>query len=173
MADHNAGTFNVDGGIHQVPLPTGVGRLFLCGKHHVAPDPDAVMRATGADLVVCLVERSELAGRYDDYVSWLRASEGTFSQWWPIPDLSYPDDDHDTIARLRALASRTMHGDTLIVHCGAGIGRAGTTAVGLLMLLGMEGDRAATHVRAHRPHAGPEAGAQREFVERLRVALHH
>lgn len=172
MADHTTGTFNIDGGIHQVPLPTGGGRLFLCGKHHVAPDPETAIRAVGADLVVCLVERSELADRYDHYVSWLGASEGTASQWWPIPDLSYPSDDEATLARLRTLAERLQRGDTIVVHCGAGVGRAGTTAVGILVLLGMGCDAALSHVRAHRPHAGPEAGPQREFVERLCASRH-
>ncbi|MEX0848055.1 MAG: protein-tyrosine phosphatase family protein, partial [Ilumatobacteraceae bacterium] len=50
------------------------------------------------------------------------------------------------------------------VHCAAGIGRAGTTAVALLVLLGMTVDDALQHVRAHRPMAGPEVGSQLQFV---------
>ena len=49
-------------------------------------------------------------------------------------------------------------GDGLLVHCGAGIGRAGTVAVALLVDMGVPLEDALAHVAAHRPMAGPEAG---------------
>ena len=30
--------FNTNGGIHEIPLPTATGRLFLCGKHYIGPN---------------------------------------------------------------------------------------------------------------------------------------
>jgi len=46
---------NLDGGIHEIPLPPPArGRLWLCGKHAIGPDPDALMARVGADTVVCL-----------------------------------------------------------------------------------------------------------------------
>jgi protein-tyrosine phosphatase len=57
------------------------------------------------------------------------------------------------------------------VHCAAGIGRAGTTAVALLMLLGVEIDDALATVRANRPMAGPEVGAQLDLITELAETL--
>ena len=54
------------------PLPDDVpGALWLCGKHHIAEDVDAVVERTGATTVVCLTRRNELAERYPRYVTWL------------------------------------------------------------------------------------------------------
>ena len=55
----------------------------------------------------------------------------------------------------------------MLVHCAAGIGRAGTTATAILMILGMDEEEATHHVRLHRPMAGPEAGTQRNFITDL------
>jgi polar amino acid transport system substrate-binding protein len=60
---------NTTGGIHEIPLGPPIttaspsGRLWLCGKHHIGPDPEAVLVSTGAEHVVCLVHPEELAGR--------------------------------------------------------------------------------------------------------------
>lgn len=155
--------FNTTGGIHEVPVDAAPGRLWLCGKHVIAPAPDSLLAMLGASTVVCLTRRHELDHRYPGYVRWLEAAPASRAVWFPVHDLSAPEVDRalpvldDLVARLRA-------GDGLIVHCAAGIGRAGTTAVALLVLLGMPLDDALAHVRAHRPMAGPEAGSQLEFV---------
>ncbi len=45
----------LDGGIDEIPLPaTASGRLWLCGKHAIGPDPEGLMARVGADGVVCL-----------------------------------------------------------------------------------------------------------------------
>lgn len=162
--------FNVDGGIHEIPLPPPVrGRLWLCGKHAIAPQPDRVIGSLGADTVVCLTERHELVDRYPTYVAWLERADDRTAVWFPVHDLHAPPLERarpflaDLLARLRL-------GDGLVVHCGAGIGRAGTTAAALLVLLGSSVDDALDHVRAHRPMAGPEVGGQLELVRTLAAA---
>jgi protein-tyrosine phosphatase len=157
-------SWNTDGGIHEVPLPAGCsGRLWLCGKHAVAPHPDAVLQRTGAAAVVCLTEDHELTDRYPDYVGWLRAHDGGQAEWFPIHDLGAPELPV-ALPFLRGLARRLDAGEGLVVHCGAGIGRAGTIAIAVLVLLGESLDEASQHVRSHRPMAGPEAGRQLEFL---------
>lgn len=176
-----------DGGIDRIPLPDGVpGELWLCGKHHIAADVDAVVERAGATTVVCLTRREELDDRYPRYVEWLDrraidtcqpvagASAGgpasCAAVWFPIHDLSAPTLD---LYRpfLDDLAWRLRHGERLIVHCAAGIGRAGTTAVALLLLLGADVDTAMATVRAHRPMAGPEVGTQLDLVLDLAATL--
>ena len=159
--------WNTDGGIHRIPLPDpATGSLWLCGKHHIAPDVQRVLDATGADTVVCLTEPGELDARWPDYVRWLRANEGGAAIWHPVHDLGAPQYD-SAVALYRDIASRLDAGSGVVVHCAAGIGRAGTTAIAVLMLLGMPLDEARVHVRAHRPMAGPEAGAQLALLQRL------
>ena len=156
---------SIDGGIDEIPLPAGVdGRLWLCGKHVIGPDPDGVVARVDATSVVCLTQRHELSDRFPDYVAWLDREVGSRAVWHPIHDLSVPA--HGAFADLVAdVATRLRAGERVIVHCAAGIGRAGTLAVGVMIHLGMERSDALQHVAAHRPMAGPEVGAQAALIE--------
>lgn len=156
-----------DGGLDLVRLPASVpGRLWLCGKHAIGPDHLALIDEVGGTAtVVCLTERHELAGRYPAYVTWLDEPDSP-TVWFPIHDLHAPPVDAMT-ALVDDLVARLRDGATLIVHCAAGKGRAGTTAVCILLELGSSLDDALAHVAASRPGAGPEVGAQRDLVERL------
>ena len=164
-------SFSVGRDIDRIPLPTHAahGALWLCGKHAIGPDPDELVERVGADTVVCLVESHEIRARYPDYCDWLRRHEGTRAHWRPIPDLgALPDPAMaGLVDDVVALITTGRH---LIVHCGAGIGRAGTIACGVLIRLGMGLDDALGHVRSHRRLAGPEAGAQQQFLEHLAQA---
>lgn len=153
-----------DGGIDEIPLPgpAAAGRLWLCGKHAIGPDVEGLLARVGADGVVCLTERDELIHRYPEYVAWLDRDERAL--WRPVHDLSAPP--------LAAFTEVVEHvhagmcaGRSLVVHCGAGIGRAGTLAVGVALRDGMPLDRALAHVAAHRPMAGPEVGEQQHLVD--------
>jgi hypothetical protein len=158
---------NLDGGIHEIPLPPPAnGRLWLCGKHAIGPDPEALLDRVGADAVLCLTREPELADRYPGYVGWLRAQPPTRVRWYPIHDLHAPEFDEFT-PLLDELVDRVVAGERLVVHCAAGIGRSGTVAVAMLVALGVRLDDALDHVRRHRPAAGPEVGAQLDLVRRL------
>jgi protein-tyrosine phosphatase len=152
------------GGADRIPLPVDTGGLWLCGKHFVGPDVEGALRHTGATVVVCLNEAAELEDRYPDYVAWLRSDPRAV--WHPVPDLHAPSHD-EAVALLAELRAHLEAGETLLVHCGAGIGRAGTVAAALLMTLGVPSDDALATVAAHRSMAGPEAGAQRDLLAAL------
>jgi protein-tyrosine phosphatase len=164
---------SVDGGIDEIPLSDlhGVsGRMWLCGKHVVGPDPEAALDRVGATTIVCLNLRHELEDRYPLYVAWLEAHAPVQAIWFPTPDLSMrPLGEARPI--LDNLAERLRNGERMIVHCAAGIGRSGTTAVALLMLLGSTRLEALAVVAQHRPMAGPEAGQQRMFINDLAASL--
>lgn len=160
-----------DGGVDRIPLPPDVpGRLWLCGKHAIGPDHRTlVAEVGGAATIVCLTERHELADRYPAYVAWLDDPAST-SRWFPIHDLHAPD--VDTMQRfVDELVELLRAGETLVVHCAAGKGRAGTTAVCVLLELGLPLDAALERVAAARPGAGPEVGVQRDLVHRLSTRL--
>lgn len=156
---------SIDGGLDAVPMPDVAGLLWLCGKHLVGRDPQAALARVGAPgVIMCLNERHELVGRYPDYVAWLLAEEGRHARWIPIPDLHAPELPQ-AITIVDELVDRLTRGEHVIVHCGAGIGRAGTTALLTLMRLGHSAEEAAAMVGSARPMAGPEAGPQRDLVE--------
>jgi len=157
-----------DGSIDRIPLPDGVpGTLWLCGKHAIGRDQRKVIdEVGGAATVVCLVERHEVADRYPDYVEWLDRPDATDAVWFPIPDLHAPEPAR-AAALVDELVRRVGAGETLIVHCGAGMGRAGTIAVCVLNRLGVAVDDALATISTARPGAGPEVGAQRSLVEQL------
>ena len=152
------------GGVDEIPLPPPVpGRLFVCGKQFIGPDPEAALAYVGATTVVCLNEEAELATRYPGYVAWLRVQPPSRVVWWPIPDLGAPKPE-EALELVGQLRHRLDSGERLLLHCGAGIGRAGTMAAALLVTLGSAPEEAIDHVRIHRLLAGPEAGAQTELL---------
>lgn len=161
-----------DGGIDRVPLPDEVpGALWLCGKHAIGPDHERAIAETGAHAtVVSLVEEYELIDRYPAYVAWLREHRGRRAVWWPVPDLHAPTLDA-TVELVDDLVARLRAGESLLMHCAAGIGRTGTMAVCVLVAFGTTLDGALRTVGEARPMAGPEVGAQRELVEAFAALL--
>lgn len=163
---------NVDGGIHEIPLPFDevTGRLWLCGKHFIAPHPERVRDHTDGATVVCLVHREELAHRYDPYIEWLIEHRNDDAVWHPIHDMNSPSPD-EALEFYGDLADRLRNGTNLVVHCAAGIGRAGSTAIGILLTLGMPLAEAQPHVRKHRPGAGPQTDVQQYLLDDIAERL--
>jgi protein-tyrosine phosphatase len=157
---------SLDGGIDRIPLPDSAGELWLCGKHVTGPDAEAAMARVRATTIVCLNERHELEDRYPDYVAWLVAHRDDRAVWYPIPDLHAPDVE-GVVPFLDELRRRLDAGERVLMHCGAGIGRAGTMAACVLMMMDVDPDDALAIVGEHRPMAGPEAGAQQELIDAL------
>lgn len=169
-----------NGGVDEVPLPSTAGHLWLCGKHFVGPDHLAAAQRVDADVVVCLCHRHELEDRYPQYAAWLGEPVGGSAAplpsvarkadpqalWFPIHDLHAPPADQalELVGVLRGLLDA---GSTLLVHCGAGVGRAGTLAAALLLSLGMGREEALALVAASRSMAGPEAGPQTDLLVEL------
>ena len=160
-----------DGGVDEIALPAAVpGRLWLAGKHAVGPDPERLLRDTGAGTIVCLNQRHELIERYPAYASWLDDERDGRALWFPIPDLDAPP-VAEALGLVLDLRERLCAGSALIVHCGAGIGRAGTMAACVLVAMGVTEDEALAQVAAQRPMAGPEAGVQRVLVSEISARL--
>jgi protein-tyrosine phosphatase len=142
-------------------------------RQFVGPDPQAALAETGADRIVCLCEWQELADRFPAYVEWLAVHAGDGEDgaiWFPVPDLHAPGlaTVQPFLARLRAGVAA---GHGFLMHCGAGIGRAGTLAAALLMTMGTNREEAEATVARHRPMAGPEAGSQAELLLELESLL--
>ncbi|MBI4883383.1 MAG: tyrosine-protein phosphatase [Actinobacteria bacterium] len=158
------------GDIDTLPLPIATGALSLCGIRAIGPDFRAAMTSCGATTVVCLLGADELQARYPTYLEWLRAENTHNAVWFPIGDFGAPT-LAVTDALLHELRLRLADDEHLLMHCAGGIGRTGTIAACLLIELGMNRDDALAHIRAHRPGAGPEVGAQIDLVNQ--VAARH
>ena len=154
------------GGADELDIPGCEGRLWLAGKHLIAPDPIAALEATGTDRIVCLCQREELLPRYEAYVDWLDAVDDRLGAWRPVHDLHAPELD-EAQRLLAELSDDLDQGRGLLIHCGAGIGRAGTIAAGIMIWRGWTLDEALHLVASSRPMAGPEAGAQTALLEAL------
>lgn len=128
------------------------------------------MAEIGATMIVCLNQEHELADRYPEYVFWLNANNRRRAVWFPIADLHAPSEEAIR-PLLDQLTTLLVGGERLLVHCGAGIGRAGTLAVCLLIGLGTERDDALQIVASHRPMAGPEVGRQRDLVDAIALSV--
>ncbi|MFN3258095.1 MAG: tyrosine-protein phosphatase [Ilumatobacter sp.] len=151
----------LDGGLDRITTPDGASDLWLCGKHVVAPDPEAVRADLGpSTYVVSLNEERDLE-RFPGYVDWLRTSR--HARWFPMPDFHAPR-LADALPILQEISGLLHAGDPVLMHCSAGIGRAGTMAVGTLMMLGVPMPEALRQVASERRGAGPEAGPQRELI---------
>lgn len=156
---------SVDGGIDRVPVPRTSGALWLCGKHLIGPDPVATIERLGVDTVVCLSQQHELVERYPHYIDWLTHA-GEAALWHPVPDLHAPP-LADAVKLADEILRRLDLGHSVLVHCGAGIGRAGTMAAAVLLRRGVPLEQALDTVAACRPMAGPEAGPQRDLLDAM------
>ncbi|MDJ0769182.1 MAG: tyrosine-protein phosphatase [Ilumatobacter sp.] len=153
--------------IDRIPLPSTTGSLWLCGRHDIAPDPEAALAwADDASTVVCLNPAAELQARFPAYVDWLRANKAGRALWFPIRNFGAESADA-TMPFLRMIAARLEAGEGVVMHCAMGQGRAGTMAVCLLMVLGATRDEALRTVAAHRTFAGPADSSQWRLVDEV------
>jgi protein-tyrosine phosphatase len=62
------------------------------------------------------------------------------------------------------IAAHLDAGTGILMHCGAGMGRAGTLAAAVLLHYGVPLPEALETVAGSRPGAGPEVGAQKDLL---------
>ncbi|HHX64458.1 MAG TPA: phosphatase [Chloroflexi bacterium] len=113
--------------------------------------------------VICLAPPDDVRNespRYADLLesNGLRCPHRLF----PIPDFGVPADRGAFAARVEEAAGWLREGGRVLVHCGAGIGRTGMFAVGVLIALGL--DHAHALARVEEAGSYPERDAQRDLL---------
>jgi protein-tyrosine phosphatase len=155
----------------QIPLPPDVpGRLFATSFSIVGPDPAKTLGDMGANALVCLITDHEIGLRFPDFGTWLGTHGGIHILRLPTPDWGVSDDD-PLVAMVDQVVDAVRSGDTVVTHCGAGLGRTGVLCALVLVRLGLDLATAEVEVRRGRPGSGPDSSAQREQMERLAPRL--
>jgi len=139
--------------LRALPLPPEVpGRLWL-GPMPGRFDPWSVFvqdaARTGLGLVVCLAPRSELAELSPEYQAAL-VRGGLPWRWMNVPmrNFGLPEEPAAFRRDIASIAQELRNGQSVLLHCAAGLGRTGSAAACLLKSLGVDEEAALQRVRA-------------------------
>ncbi len=154
-------------------LPDTGARIGLCACPGVGGSlaTDLVsLRDWGARGLLSLIEDHEFA--LFDITSLPEQVEALGLHWWhlPIRDRGTPNERFEARWQQTGQELRSLLGDgqSIAVHCRAGLGRTGTIAARLLVELGTEPALAIERVRKTRP-GSIETSEQEEFVYSCRA----
>lgn len=165
-----ADRYRTVGGVHRIPIEGVQGALVLTGLEAVGPDAAALLDHVGADTLVCLQTDEEIERRYPSYLRWLGDPEPHEALRLPIEDHLVPPDG-PMLSLIEAIGDRLERGEGVVVHCGAGWGRAGLVAALVLVAHGATVPESLDRVRAARPAAGPQSEDQHRQLARLAPTL--
>lgn len=117
----------------------------------------------GVDTVASLIEAEESRELDLEAEQSLAEEAGLSFISYPIRDRSVPGADAESI--VVDLADRLSAGQTVLIHCRQGIGRAATIAVAVLVASGIPLQQAITEVSRARGVPIPETDEQRAWLE--------
>ena len=138
------------------------GRLFAGPR----PEPPfdaalATFGAAGITTVACLLAPAEVPRALE--TAYARAPLQLLR--FPVPDFDVPGDPVAFRNFLLDLLRRLGDGESIYLHCLAGLGRTGTALACLLVLAGESASDAVTLVRSCYQSGAVETTRQRAFVE--------
>lgn len=155
-----------------LPLLAGTtGHLYLHNmpgrpKYERMSDFLDAARSLSLDGILCLCGMDEIRVKSPEYAR--AVGDGSLPCSWkafPITDFGVPSNEAAFKVFVLETAESLRSGETLLLHCGAGIGRTGMTAACILEALGLSADQANKVVRA--VGSGAETPEQRALVKRF------
>jgi protein-tyrosine phosphatase len=156
--------------LREVSVPAGIrGRLFLHGmpgRRESLKDLWDALARLGVGVMLNLTSEAETGSRSPLYAQAIAAETVPCDLWrLPMADYTAPNDDAEFERTLRRVAGALREGTGVLVHCNAGIGRTGTVASGVLMILGQPLARALSDVK--QAGSAPVTADQLEALSRL------
>jgi protein-tyrosine phosphatase len=134
-----------------VELPPEVsGKLWLAsmpGRFETWSTFEAEAARHALALVVCLTPRDEIAELSPAYHAALTQGHMPF-RWMPLPvrNFGVPEDAATFRRQIAEIAQSLRHGEAVLLHCAAGVGRTGSTAACVLKALGLSSAQALQRV---------------------------
>ena len=151
-----------------VSLPDGVkGKLYLhsmLGRYETFEEAEYEIVNRKIDEIICLATPEEIRLKSPQYANALKLDKNIWRlRMFPIPNFGVPTDRQAFLQLARELARQLLSGNKLLIHCGGGIGRSGTLAIGLLIALGMGAEKAREAVTS--AHSYPETTVQDRLLD--------
>ena len=145
------------------------GSLWLAsmpGRFETWAEFNAERKQIGLTLVVCLTPREEVAHDAPEYHRAIVEGKLPF-RWLHVPmgNFGLPADMSAFHAAIGQVVDALRGGESVLLHCAAGIGRTGTAAACVLKHLGLPTAQALQRVRE--AGSNPETALQSGLVERF------
>jgi hypothetical protein len=143
------------------------GRLAIMARPRAGDwleDEVAGWRAAGIDIVVSLLEPSEIRelGLEDEPA--LCRHQGMAFRSFPVADRGLPHSRHAMAILVQELTSDIATGKSVAIHCRAGIGRSATVAAIVLLQAGINPAVIFASIALARGVAVPDTEAQRDWA---------
>ncbi|MGJ4881680.1 MULTISPECIES: protein-tyrosine phosphatase family protein [unclassified Bradyrhizobium] len=152
--------------LHRIDLPTA-GRLAIAARPRAEDwlaEDIAAWVGEGIAVVVSLLEPAEVHDLGLQREAALCQSHGMAFVSFPIPDRGLPESRSVALQLAHDLAARLTDGQTVLIHCRAGIGRSAVIAACVMIRLGIDGAEAFDRIAAARGVRVPDTEDQREWV---------
>lgn len=151
-----------------VRLPDSVeGKLYLHsmpGRYETFEEAEYEILNHRIDEIICLATPEEIRLKSPRYANVIKFDKHIWRQrMFPILNFGVPPDRQAFLQLAKELARQLLSGDRLLIHCGGGIGRSGTLAIGLLISLGMGSEKAREAVAS--AHSNPETTLQERLLD--------
>ena len=152
--------------LHWIDLPTP-GRLAIAARprgEDWLDDEIGIWAAEGVAVVVSLLEPAEIHDLGLQHEAALCTARGLTFLSFPIPDRGLPESRGAAVRLAQDLAVRLTDGETVLIHCRAGIGRSALMAACTMIGLGIDGAEAFDRIAAARGVDVPDTDEQRAWV---------